>query len=84
MNAVRDGWNDRIAPHTALLDLLYKLERQLVIDRPTTAKDYFTVSKRSGIEKLREEMHSGYDKAMTAQEKTEAVLKSGGAASDPE
>ncbi len=81
MKAVREAWNDRIAPHTALLDLLYKLERQLVIDRPATAKDYYAVKERSGIEKLRDDMHSGYDKAMTAKRETEAVLKSGGAAS---
>ena len=84
MTAVIDGWNDRIAPHNALLELLYNLERQLVMDRPATAKDYFKVSERSGIKTLRAEMHEEYDKAKTAREKTEALLKSGGAASNPE
>lgn len=84
MKAVRNGWNDRIAPHTALLDRLYKLEGQLVLDRPTTAKDYFTVWKRSEIKKIRDEMIKGYEIAMTALRESEPVLKSGGAASGPE
>jgi hypothetical protein len=81
LTLILDGWNSRVSPHFALLDRLNELAGHVARKRPWTLQGYYTLWKRPQVDKIRQEMRRGYEKAQKAREDTDAVLKSGGAAS---
>lgn len=84
LNAVLAVWEERVGAHFAIMDRLNELARHLARKRPWFVGGFYVVWKRSEIRKIREAMQDGYENAEAVHERTEDLLKSGGAASDPE
>jgi len=80
LTLILEGWNCRVSAHFALVDRLNDLAGHVARKRPWTVQGYYSVWKRSEIDKIREEMRRGYQNAQKAHQDTDAVLKSGGAA----
>ena len=81
LTSILEAWNSRIEVHFALLDRLYDLDRHLMQKRPWTLGRYYSIWKSSEVGKIREQMQLRYADYENVREETEAVMKSGGAAS---
>ncbi len=79
--SVLDAWESRSSAHTALLDRLHDLEGHIWRRRPWTVNGYYAIRKRPEIRKLQDKIKRGYENAKAVHERTEDILKRGGAAS---
>lgn len=79
LTSILEAWQSRASAHFALLDRLNDLADHVARKRPWTVHGYYAMSKRSEIEKIREEMRRGHENAQKVHRDTDAILKSGGA-----